>query len=261
MGGLLYFVAWDPVHGFALWKSNGTEAGTQVAASQMPGGFTSAPIHLTVMNGALYFTALQDGDTYYSSLWRMDGTGGPPRRIAGHVTRAYHDRPALTVAGHTLYFLMVDFDAPELWKYDSLTDEASRVTSVPFDGFPSLVAVGDGVCFTGRTAQHGLELWCSDGTEGGTRLVKDLLPGTSSGVSVFPLFGLEEGLVFFRATDGVHGWEPWVSDGTPAGTRMVGDLAPGPSTSTPEKFMRSGNAVYFRANDGIHGIELWRVSL
>src|SRR5687768_7813615 len=37
--------------------------------------------------------------------------------------------------------------------------------------------VGDTLYFPARTAEHGVELWRSDGTVAGTRLVKDLLPG------------------------------------------------------------------------------------
>ncbi|WNG58009.1 hypothetical protein F0U59_27095 [Archangium gephyra] len=76
------------------------------------------------------------------------------------------------------------------------------------------------------------------------------------------MLGLEaQGLVLFRATDGVHGLELWVSDGTEAGTRMVGYIAPGASTSDPREYALSGNSVFFSANDGTHGDELWRFTL
>ncbi|WP_002627827.1 ELWxxDGT repeat protein [Cystobacter fuscus] len=76
-----------------------------------------------------------------------------------------------------------------------------------------------------------------------------------------PLLGLPEGLLFFRAKDGVHGSEPWVTDGTASGTRMVADIAPGARSSAPRELTRSGDAIVFSADDGTHGAELWRVPL
>jgi len=37
------------------------------------------------------------------------------------------------------------------------------------------------VLFTARSPEHGEELWLSDGTEKGTRLLVDLVPGFLSG--------------------------------------------------------------------------------
>jgi ELWxxDGT repeat protein len=263
VGGTLYFTAQDGVHGLELWKSDGTDAGTQLVADLVPGSANAWPLQLTVMNGTLYFTAYtEEAGTSVPALWKLDAAGGPPVRITVPSSLAeYYTAAELTAVGHTLFFVFDDWVAPELWKYDSLTGQASRVTLTPFSTLHHLVARGDEVCFAGRTAQYGRELWCSDGTEGGTRLVKDILPGKGGGVEFTSFLGLEEGLVFFRASDGVHGSEPWVSDGTAAGTRMVGDIAPGPGTSVPGAFTRSGNAVFFSADDGTHGVEPWRVSL
>nr|WP_246356881.1 ELWxxDGT repeat protein [Pyxidicoccus fallax] len=263
VGGTLYFRAQDALHGLELWKSDGTEAGTRLVADLRPGGASSWPFNLTVMNGTLYFTAdTEEAGMPVPALWKLDAAGGPPTRITVSSPLAqYYAAQELTAVGHTLFFIFDDWVAPELWKYDSLTGEASRVTLTSFSELFWLTAVGDEACFLGRTAQHGRELWCSDGTEAGTRLVKDILPGSGDGMEFAPPLGLEEGLVFFRASDGVHGSEPWVSDGTAAGTRMVGDIAPGPGTSTPGLFTRSGNAVFFTADDGTHGVEPWRLSL
>ena len=40
-----------------------------------------------------------------------------------------------------------------------------------------LVAAGDTLFFTADDGEHGTELWRSDGTEDGTRLVRDINPG------------------------------------------------------------------------------------
>lgn len=69
-------------------------------------------------------------------------------------------------------------------------------------------------------------LWKSDGTPGGTVLVKDILPGPGDGLSNSRLVAIGN-TVYFAAIDGVNGRELWKSDGTDAGTVMVKDLYTG----------------------------------
>jgi len=72
---------------------------------------------------------------------------------------------------------------------------------------------------------HGYELWKSDGTEGGTVLVKDIDAGSESGDPWY--LTNVNGTLFFNAWDGVHGYELWKSNGTDAGTVLVKDIYPG----------------------------------
>ncbi|MEP7379353.1 MAG: ELWxxDGT repeat protein [Chloroflexota bacterium] len=88
----------------------------------------------------------------------------------------------------------------------------------------SLTAVGSTLFFAANDGVHGNELWKSDGTAAGTKMVKNIRPyGKNSDpdnlVNV-------NGMLFFTAIDGVHGRELWKSDGTKAGTVMVKDLIP-----------------------------------
>ncbi len=75
----------------------------------------------------------------------------------------------------------------------------------------------------------GRELWITDGTVGGARLVRDIFPGVGwSGPDAFALLG--DGRVVFRANTLETGTELWVTDGTEAGTMLVKDVAPGSAT-------------------------------
>ncbi len=109
---------------------------------------------------------------------------------------------------------------------------------------------------------HGAELWRSDGTPDGTRLVKDIRPGAAGAdLSRFHVVG---DTLFFVANDGVHGHELWRSNGTTDGTFMVEDIRAGSQGSLPMyayehvPMLALGNAFFFVADDGIHGRELWR---
>jgi ELWxxDGT repeat protein len=57
VGNRIYFTANDGEHGFELWRSDGTPAGTVLVADIEPGPVDSRPLGLKVMDGKLYFTA------------------------------------------------------------------------------------------------------------------------------------------------------------------------------------------------------------
>src|SRR3954452_13790453 len=96
----------------------------------------------------------------------------------------------------------------------------------PADSTPqSFGDFGGAAMFFADDGVHGNELWRSDGTDSGTKLVRDVDPGPESSQSVFSYTPVTVGgNVFFAADDGVHGPELWRSDGTAAGTELVRDL-------------------------------------
>ena len=69
---------------------------------------------------------------------------------------------------------------------------------------------------------NGQELWKSDGTAGGTAMVKDIRPG--SGSSSPQHLTEVGGVLYFVANDGANGYELWKSDGTAGGTAMVKNI-------------------------------------
>jgi large repetitive protein len=159
------------------------------------------------------------------------------------------------------------------------------------------VELGGVALFTAFDRIHGTELWRSDGTPGGTSLVRDVCPGICS--SSPALLTAAGGSIYFRADDGAHGLSLWKSDGTAAGTLLVkevepsrlaevngliafaavspglgeelwrsdgtaagtfslGDLWPGAPGSAPHPLGNTGSLLLFWANDGVHGHELWK---
>ena len=111
--------------------------------------------------------------------------------------------------------------------------------------------------FTAQNELNGEELWRSDGTEVGTKLIKDIYSGEEgSEINVLRVVGNS---LFFYANDGINGQELWYSDGTESGTNLVKDIASGSAGSffNSTAFAVLGNKLYFAANDGVNGVELW----
>jgi ELWxxDGT repeat protein len=95
----------------------------------------------------------------------------------------------------------------------------------------------------------------SDGTEGGTSMIKQIHAGSfGSSPHSITEFG---GKAYFAADDGVNGEELWVSDGTEGGTLLLKDINTSGS-SYPNTLTVAGDRLYFLADDGAHGSELWK---
>lgn len=80
--------------------------------------------------------------------------------------------------------------------------------------------------FTASTSANGKELWVTDGTPAGTKMLKDIFPGVeSSNPDAFMVAGpKDKRRLYFRADDGVKGLELWATDGTENGTVLVQDV-------------------------------------
>jgi ELWxxDGT repeat protein len=123
----------------------------------------------------------------------------------------------------------------------------------------SFLVAGGRLYFTTSVPGLDEELWVSDGTPDGTRLIKDLNPGDYPGYPAF--FAADGDRVFFRAQDAEHGLELWVTDGTAEGTMLVSDTAAGLPSSDPYYLTMAGDRLFFAAWDPVHGRELWVLPL
>lgn len=108
----------------------------------------------------------------------------------------------------------------------------------------------------------GRELWASNGTPGGTRLIADLCPGRCSGNPwiLTPSGGL---LYFFagNTTNGIESFWLWRSDGTAAGTFPLVDLEIGAfGSANPVSFLApfQDGVVFIVHNRVRRGWSLWR---
>ncbi len=99
---------------------------------------------------------------------------------------------------------------------------AQNIMSITKDEKPLVVADNNLIYFTASSASAGEELWVSDGTPSGTRMVKDIVPGADgSDPKWLTVVGDK---VYFSANTPEYGAELWVTDGTDEGTYMVKDI-------------------------------------
>lgn len=97
-------------------------------------------------------------------------------------------------------------------------------------------ALNDKIYFWAGTLETGREVWVSDGSENGTNILKDILPGSEDSGPLEPNFVAFDGKTFFTADDqnvsssDSYNYELWVTDGTENGTQVLKDITPEGST-------------------------------
>ena len=128
-----------------------------------------------------------------------------------------------TEADGVLYFNAFDGEDYGLWKTDgtsSGTTQLSTLEAAP-QRYDEYVAVNDLLFFSNFENDTGNELWVSDGTEEGTKVVLDIYDEGSSSPQKLTQVGNE--LYFVADSEGDEVNELWKTDGTEDGTESVLD--------------------------------------
>lgn len=136
---------------------------------------------------------------------------------------------------------------------------AIRSHDLPLSSSPvPMVTVGTTTFFLATDPRQGTELWRTDGSPAGTVLVRDINPGSASGLSSSRSTAITlGGRLFLAADNGVTGVELWSSDGSAAGTQLVADINPGAGSSNPTLLGVAGSRLFFAAFVQGIGTELW----
>jgi len=255
IGTVAYFGAYTAAHGFELWRTDATPAGTTLVSDINPGTANSNPHAFAALAGRVYFFA--DDGVRGEELWTSDGTAAGTTLVKDIFPQSVPRSPSsVYTAASRLWFPADDGTTGlEPWISDGTAGGTGLVADLRLptpgteNGSPrQFIDIGRYVLFTAQTTQHGEELWRTDGTGAGTTLVKDVNPGAdASKISDLTLVGNR---VFFNA-EVAHAKELWVSDGTAAGTRRVRAGGAGDLTAL-------GNILYFVADTPSSGSELHR---
>jgi len=115
--------------------------------------------------------------------------------------------------------------------------------SIPENFLP----VGNILYFTMPDDTYGHELWLTDGTEQGTRMIRDIAVGSSGSQ---PSYLAEmNGIVYFNAYSSEYGEELWRTDGTLNGTYPIVDLYEGSNggLNSNRDIHAHNNTIFFGA--------------
>ena len=278
--GKVFFTAEaDTLHGWELWVSDGTQAGTQLVKDIWPGPGSAYPYGFTVVGNQLFFHA--NDSIHGEELWVTDGTPGGTNMVTDILPGPGSSDPGqLTAFNGKLYFQANDsLRGAELWVSDGTQAGTALVKDIwagPGSSQPQGYATGPGsyyyetfnvingkMYFEAADTMHGYELWVSDGTTGGTQLVDDIFPGPTQSNPFF-MTQLGSNFIFDAVSDTMNGTELWISDGTQAGTSMLKNICPGTNSNNggayPAEYsgftVMNGKA-YFSAYQPATGYELW----
>lgn len=170
----------------------------------------------------------------------------------------------LTAWDGTLGFGAFTDEGQGLYRSDGTEEGTVLVRSLP-TAPAFLTAIGSRLFFVAPDEGRGDELWVSDGTAAGTRLLTHFAaprpfpdPDHSSAIPVF--FQDIDGILHFLADDVTGGLDLWRSDGTEAGTRRVtafGNARPFAAGFDERQIVKLGSRLLFIATDGLTGFRLW----
>ena len=243
LGSHAYFVDGN-AEGLALWKTDGTPAGTHRLTEPLGSATDGSPRpdYLASAGGRIYFSFRKD-ETGPARLWTSDGTAEGTERVE-HLGDAFYPSDFTEFNGRVVFTATDGKGLRKLWATDG-TPEGTvplDVQTGPGSTWLTSLRVSGGLLYfvapialpSGGT---GTGLWRTDGTQAGTVLLRNL--GGYRELTDF------NGTLVFAATS-----ELWKSDGTPEGTVPLRNLVPGLDAPGPYGMVVAGDALYFAAQNG-----------
>ncbi|WP_158619315.1 ELWxxDGT repeat protein [Corallococcus sp. AB011P] len=216
----LFFSATSDLLGPGLWTSNGSAEGpVSVLQMEVVPSTPFEPVRQAAMDGVLYFVARR-------------GAGLPWPSWGGY----------------------------ELWRSDGTSagtvsiagDPSTNVQAAPI----SLTPANGKLFFLLSTSQL-TNLWVTDGTRAGSRLVSKVSLGWIHRSGTSAMTALGDSVFFACSPDpGNSDYELCRTDGT-SGIVLVKNIYPN-SSSEPLQLTAVGNVLFLEADDGVGGRELWK---
>ena len=226
VGGLLFFAADDGVHGFELWVTDGTNAGTRRLSDINPGMGSSVGEGGIPVGNLVYFFA-HNSSANRLELWKSDGTPGGTDFVKRFFVGAILDGGEAGFKGK-LYFALDQCGGDVcaglgLWRSNGTAAGTRQFFSKDEDAsYPNELTRSGGFLYWNDDDT----LYRTKGTTASTKSLGDLNPGGLTNV---------RGTLFFRRTDAL-----WKSNGTLAGTVLVKELP-----SFPNDLTAAGDRLFF----------------
>lgn len=287
---LVLFIATDAAHGSEIWKTDGTPGGTVILKDINPGTPSSTAFTIEIVPGQpqefpyflgfhVYnnhaFFNVNDG-TSNGGIWSTDGTTAntvlikdilPGTSLSSLILLI----DAVNLSNKFIFPVTDGTTRAELWESDGTPGGTQLFKAFePIDGgttpfvFLNLnfnqvngtitypLFQGNKFFFSAASGDaEGYELWISDGTVGGTHIVRDIYTGGNGIDQTASLsYIYTSTTLFFAGNGGTNGDEVWKSDGTTGGTTQVFDINPGANGSDPLFAFNAFGKILFTATDG-----------
>jgi ELWxxDGT repeat protein len=209
------FSAKSQIYGEEPWTTDGSSEGTSLLKDLSIQ--SSLPSHFFKVDGRLFFIAYSDN--YNLSLFTTDGTNEATQR---------------------LFSLEDQFGIIKVFESYVFNNEVFLEAISPSEGY---------------------ELWKTDATLSGTKLVKDIWEGAGGIAEPFRTRKrrASNSFLYFQAIDNIHGQELWRSDGTESGTKIVADLSVGADWSNTIPIGAIDQYFYFMREHHDNGYTLYRI--
>ncbi|MCX5737210.1 MAG: hypothetical protein NTZ61_01695 [Proteobacteria bacterium] len=258
IGSLTYFETSDPTDGTALWRSDGSAAGTQLVKNVDP-LYSCCPQYDPLVNvgGTLFFQGYEPATG--AELWKSDGTTAGTQLVADLVPGSDSSGPyQLTASGGGVYFVAgTSHGGAYLFRSDGTAEGTQQTAEArnPFMFSPWDLTDVDGTLYFNAddVIDNRQQLWKTDGTPDGT-----LALGRSAGA-----LANVNGTLFFtqgRFREESIVYELWKSDA--AGTALVKEIAPDSAPQGvsfgPSALTNVNGTLFFIAQYSTNESALWK---
>ncbi len=265
-GSNILFFANDGVHGLELWSTDGTESGTAIFADFFNGVDSSfvniaGNPKLKLIDGMAYFVA--NSDFNQISWYETDGSAAGTKSILNEsAVISTQSTYGAKIFNGSIYFFTTGG-----WLLAKNLQTGESIQLGQFGGSDEFLGELNGkLYFIGGKNDTGHEVWETDGTLVGTKIIKDSIPGVP-GLSLvslstdryLPSIVLNNHLIFAAVTS-LYGIELWKTDGTPEGTGLIKDIWTGADSGYSQTYGSPAvlnGKIYFSASDNGSNIEVW----
>ncbi len=231
----VYFTADNGINGNEVWSTDGTNSGTRLTTDIVSGAGHPQASDLQAVGNYLFFVG--DNGTNGLELFRSNSNDAIP---IAELVEIFPDTFGATptnfihLNGDLLFNANSGGIGYELWKANASDGSVTLVKDInPGFGSSSPTMLGvlnNDLIFNAQGDSIGYELWKTDGTETGTMLLGDLNtdpnadPNTNPSNSNPTLSHINEGVMYFTATDYINGFQVWRTNGTNTSTQRLTNI-------------------------------------
>ncbi|MGN6267152.1 MAG: hypothetical protein ACTHM5_15845, partial [Ginsengibacter sp.] len=240
-----------------LWTSNGTPgSGTKQYAFNVK---IDQDLGIGLLNNKIYFAGVDA--THGTELWETDGTQTGTKLVQDFVAGTNSSLPADFVQYKgDLYFTDSSSVGRELYKLSGTNGAISLLKDInpgipnAFDKNSADFQISNGLLyFVADNGTSGKELWVTNGTSAGTKLLKDISTGSAS--TSFSQFITPGTQLIFTVVTPDYSMDLWKTDGT--NTSLIYSFNVPFSAFGAFGLMVFNKKIYFAGTDLVNGTELW----